>query len=588
MLDTSRVDSNYDRLTALAATLFGTPISLVTLIDSDRQWFKSAVGLGVPQTHRNLAFCSYAVLEDSEDVLVVSNATEDPRFRDNRLVTGPPFIKFYAGAVLVVDGYRLGTLCIIDTKPRQDFLEKERETLFELAKLVSNAICWDRMKFMGNQRKAQVALSLTHNINTLSTALHLQIENLLAGHKRLTDSSDAIFECLSNMNSMCSDIMTKIVGMLALGKALPSLTASFVDVCEESAYGPKCHLFAVLQGFTNLVSLMFPGLCCDLCIDIFKGSMQECFVDVFVMISFAALNSMLSHGSQIESIGIHFGEAGWSTELNTATDKMQSTGNVRVGDVIFTVWYRSTESRLVVDEGLVSTLDIISGTQCCRSSENGTFEYQLRIPCRVSEKDATSTDQKGLDERSRPIRVLVVDDDVTFSTQLCQYLERQCACDVHVAESGKQGLRCFEHALAENIPFDVLFVDLLMPVSNGIEMMKSLRSTHGAMLTNIAVAATIGVANQIDQFVEDCENDISAFGFTHIVVKPCDHEIIKSIINFKLESRKEHETAKPFPVHQSVAVGNNKGNIFSLIKLLKRVFSRKVEPSVSISEPGPK
>jgi diguanylate cyclase (GGDEF)-like protein len=131
-------EERFDRLTRLARRLFDVPVALVSLVDSDRQWFKSADGISSTETKRDISFCAHAIMQD--DIFVVNNALADTRFNDNPLVTGDPRIRFYAGYPLVVqDGVKLGSLCLIDFKPRA-LGDADRQSLRDLGHVVEREI----------------------------------------------------------------------------------------------------------------------------------------------------------------------------------------------------------------------------------------------------------------------------------------------------------------------------------------------------------------------------------------------------------------------------------------------------------------
>lgn len=137
ILDTPSED-RFDRITRIAAKLFDLPIALISLVDENRQWFKSRQGLDAEQTGRDISFCGHAILQDN--VFVIEDTLADPRFSDNPLVKGQPLIRFYAGVPLSGDNdTKLGTLCIIDRKPRH-FSERDRVMLSGLAMWVEREL----------------------------------------------------------------------------------------------------------------------------------------------------------------------------------------------------------------------------------------------------------------------------------------------------------------------------------------------------------------------------------------------------------------------------------------------------------------
>jgi signal transduction histidine kinase len=116
ILDTPR-EAIFDDLTRVAAQICRTPMAIISLVDKTRQWFKAEVGVGAPETSRDVSFCAHAILHN--DTFIVPDASADPRFFNNDLVVGSPFLRFYAGAILqTLDGHPLGTLCVLDRIPR--------------------------------------------------------------------------------------------------------------------------------------------------------------------------------------------------------------------------------------------------------------------------------------------------------------------------------------------------------------------------------------------------------------------------------------------------------------------------------------
>jgi len=161
--------SAFDDITALASSICGTPIALISLVDQDRQWFKARYGLEALQTSREVAFCSHAI-NDPGHVMEVEDATRDWRFKDNPLVTAAPDIRFYAGAPIVTDdGFALGTVCVIDRRARS-LNDGQREALRSLANLVVSLIEHEKEHLELHRHRAAEAKRQTELLAALTAA----------------------------------------------------------------------------------------------------------------------------------------------------------------------------------------------------------------------------------------------------------------------------------------------------------------------------------------------------------------------------------------------------------------------------------
>jgi GAF domain-containing protein len=164
VLDTPAEEA-FDELVHLAASICGVPTALVSLVDAERQWFKARFGFQPHSTPRDVSFCAHAILR--ADVLVVEDAHADVRFEDNPLVTRAPFIRFYAGAPLVTrDGFRIGTLCVIDSRPRT----LGREQGLALRTLAHQVLAQLELRRLAHE-STRVAQTIQHELRTPLTAI---------------------------------------------------------------------------------------------------------------------------------------------------------------------------------------------------------------------------------------------------------------------------------------------------------------------------------------------------------------------------------------------------------------------------------
>jgi len=239
LLDTFFEDE-YDQITKLASNICGTPISLISLIDKDRQWFKSNIGLDVPETPRDFAFCAHAINSPNE-TFVVPDSRKDERFRDNPFVLNNPNIVFYAGVPLVTnENLALGTLCVIDREPRNLSPEKQEalETLaiqvvklFELRKKTKELERMVKDLNIKNQSLEEFARVAAHDIKS-------PINNIISLSDYLNEEESGVSsegrELMSMISTSARDLSKLIDGILKLSRSseLLSEDRTWIDLSD--------------------------------------------------------------------------------------------------------------------------------------------------------------------------------------------------------------------------------------------------------------------------------------------------------------------------------------------------------------------
>lgn len=268
ILDTLE-EQAYDDLTKLAAQICNTPIALVSLVDHDRQWFKSHYGLNVSETPREFAFCAHAILGD--DIFVVEDSAEDKRFYDNPLATGEPHVKFYAGAPLIMsDNSRLGTLCVIGNEPRTITLDQKKALEALARQVVSQLELRLKLKELEilDHTKDEFISMVSHELRTPLTSMYGSLSLLLNNKAGLSDEKQQQMVEVSYRNAerllgLVNDILD--LAKLESGSLdLQNEKLNLIPLLEKSValneqYCKTCHAELTLHYPNNNEPVMVKG-----------------------------------------------------------------------------------------------------------------------------------------------------------------------------------------------------------------------------------------------------------------------------------------------------------------------------------------
>jgi signal transduction histidine kinase/ActR/RegA family two-component response regulator len=483
ILDTAP-EAGFDDLTALAAEVAATPIALVSLIDTDRQWFKSRQGLEACETGRDIAFCSHAILHDAP--LVVTDTHADPRFHDNPLVTGEPHIRAYAGIPLYVPaGYRLGTLCVIDPRPRE-FSPQQIASLQRLARQVVAQLELRRARdeaLAAARAKTEFLANMSHEIRTPLNGVigmaNLLVDSNLSPAQR--EMAETLSECGDHLLAVVNDVLD--LSRLEAGRC--ELDAVSFDAAQLARRaGAMFESAADAKGVALRVTVA-PRFAAERRGDATRVR-QVLLNLVGNAVKFTERGAVdVGLDGDADSLTLRVQDTGIGMDQATIARLFQPFEQGHAG---IARRYGGTGLGLAISARLVGLMggriEIDS-----RPGAGSCFAVRLPLPACAPVRAEPSTLSDALRELAASLepglRVLVAEDNAV-SALLVRHLLERMGCSTHIVTDGMQAVAAWR-----NGDFDVVLMDRDMPGMTGAEATAVIRADgeRGRLATIFALSA---------------------------------------------------------------------------------------------------
>lgn len=465
VLDTD-CENVFDQLTQLASEICQTPIALISLIDHDRQWFKSRVGLDAQQTHRDLAFCAHAILKD--EFFEVEDASKDNRFHDNPLVTDSPDIRFYAGTPLISPrGYALGTLCAIDTQPRK-LTESQKTALKTLGNAVIAQLELKRkardLEHV-NQFKNHFMSYVSHEVRTPLNAISMFSTSLLKEARKydLPPHFSTNLKHIQTSGERLLDIVDSVLDVKQIEKGQLKLISRSVET----------HLY--LTGFFSMLSAVNASAA-QLEWQISGVIPQTIIVDdtklsqimttlVNHSLKQAAAGTCVSCTTRINSQRLELSLTGPETIVSQEEARYLQASQISFDDTFY------------VDEAFVdlsickNLLSVLNGSLTVHKAETGQVTLQLTVPLGTAgqgEQVFTREEDEPLAVRSG-VSLLVVEDNEINQIVIASLLS-EMNLTFYIVDSGESCL-----AFLSERSVDLVIMDIGLPGISGVQATQAIK-----------------------------------------------------------------------------------------------------------------
>ena len=516
VLDTE-AEQLFDDLTALASQICETPIALISLIDPNRQWFKSRVGLDAEETSRDIAFCSHAILQS--DVFEIPNATLDPRFHDNPLVTGAPDIRFYAGAPLITpSGHAIGTLCAIDSKPRK-LTETQKASLQTLSKSVVAHLELKRKNReleRTSQFKSDFLSYVSHEIRTPLNAINT-FSQLLEGEAQKLNLPSSFTTPLSHVSQS--------------GERLLEIVNSVLDIKQIEAGKMRVMPRAVntKDFFTHLFSLTKiraedSGIVFSTSID--DAVPDSLFFDdtKFGQVALNLLSNAIKFTNHGKSVKAQVKYKSGKVIFNVIDQGIGMSDDDQKR--LFTPFERMENARQISGTGLGLNIskrlvELMDGSIRVSSKLNHGTRISVTLPADalsanqfVEAQPRSFVAQVNIDNS---VNVLVVEDHY-INQVVIQTLFEKLGVSLSVVSTGEEGVE-----YAKSNPVDLVLMDLNLP---GIQGDEATAKIKGFKPNLPIVALTADVITQPEYLRKQGLNDV--------LTKPIDSSELVRVLNHYL------------------------------------------------------
>ena len=516
VLDTE-AEQLFDDLTALASQICETPIALISLVDPNRQWFKSRVGLNAEETSRDIAFCSHAILQS--DVFEVPNATLDPRFHDNPLVTGAPDIRFYAGAPLITpSGHAIGTLCAIDSKPRK-LTETQKASLQTLSKSVVAHLELKRKNReleRTSQFKSDFLSYVSHEIRTPLNAINT-FSQLLEGEAQKLNLPSSFTTPLSHVSQS--------------GERLLEIVNSVLDIKQIEAGKMRVMPRAVntKDFFTHLFSLTKiraedGGIAFSTSID--DAVPDSLFFDdtKFGQVALNLLSNAVKFTNHGKSVKAQVKYKSGKVIFNVIDQGIGMSDDDQKR--LFTPFERMENARQISGTGLGLNIskrlvELMDGSIKVSSKLNHGTRISVTLPADalsanqfVEAQPRSFVAQVNIDNS---VNVLVVEDHY-INQVVIQTLFEKLGVSLSVVSTGEEGVE-----YAKSNPVDLVLMDLNLPGIQGDEATVKIK---GFKPNLPIVALTADVITQPEYLREQ--------GLDDVLTKPIDSSELVRVLNHYL------------------------------------------------------